>query len=92
MSEVQSKPGGTTPRKTRSVEIEPFAKWIHGVAPDPSLTIPQFVLYSAQSQPQKHVCKSTMGLVTNDEAILCKAFPSTLFDKALTYFAKARIH
>lgn len=27
-----------------------------------------------------------MGLLTNDEAILCKAFPNTLFDETRTWF------
>lgn len=31
-----------------------------------------------------------MGLVTNDEAIFCKAFPSTLSDKALTWFTSLK--
>lgn len=40
------------------------------------------------STPWEHICryKSTMGLVTNDETTLCKAFPSTLSDKTLTWF------
>lgn len=31
-----------------------------------------------------------MGLVTNDKAVLCKAFPNTLFDKALTWFTSLK--
>lgn len=36
------------------------------------------------------IYKSIMGLVTNDEAVLCKVFPSILFDKALTWFTSLR--
>lgn len=32
-----------------------------------------------------------MGLVTNDEAVLCKVFSITLFDKALTWFASLKL-
>lgn len=31
-----------------------------------------------------------MGLVTTDEAVLCKAFPSTLSKKALTWFTSLK--
>lgn len=80
------------PKQTRLIEIGSFAKWIHGVTPDPSLKIPQFVLYSSQSRPLEHVYyyKSAMRLVTNDEAILRKAFSSTLADKALTWFTSLK--
>lgn len=80
-------------KKTRSIKIGSFAKWIHGVALDPSLKILQFILYFGQSWPLEHIClyKSTMELVTNDEDILCKAFPSTLEDKALTWFTSLKL-
>lgn len=41
---------------------------------------------------QKHICrfKYAMGLVTNEEAVLYKAFPSTLSDKTLTWFASLK--
>lgn len=32
-----------------------------------------------------------MGLVTNEEIVLCKAFSSTLTDKALTWFASLKL-
>lgn len=75
-------------KKNHSVEIGSFAKWIHSVVLDPSLKFPQFVLYSGQSHPLEHVyCyKFAMSLVTNDEVILCKAFPNTLSNKAFTWF------
>lgn len=71
----------------------PFTRWNQGVAPDPSLKIPQFVHYSRQTRPLEHIClyKSAIGLVTNDKAILCKTFPSTLSDKALTWFTTLKI-
>lgn len=80
-------------KKNCSIEIEPFAKWIHIVSLNLSLKIPQFVLYSGQSRPLEHICyyKSTIRLVTHDDAILCKAFPSTLFDKALTWFTLLKL-
>lgn len=58
------------------------------VAPDPVLKIPLFVQYSRKTPPLEHICryKSTMGIFTNDEEILCKAFSSTLSDKTLTLF------
>lgn len=73
-------------KRTRSIEIEPFTKWIHGVAPDPSLKISQIFLYLGQSHQLEHICryKSTMRLVTNNETNLCKAFSSTLANKTLT--------
>lgn len=73
-------------KKNHSMEIGSFAKWIHSVVLEPSLKFPQFVLYSGQSHPLEHVCcyKFAMSLVTNDEVILCKAFPSIMSDKALT--------
>lgn len=37
--------------KNCSIEIGTYAKWIHSVAPNPSLKIPQFVLYSGQTHP-----------------------------------------
>lgn len=76
----------THTKKNRSIDIGPFAKWIHNVALDLSLKIPQFVLYFRQSSPLEHICgyKSAISLVNYDEAILCKACPSTLLDKALT--------
>lgn len=79
-------------QRTRSIELGPFVKWIQNVSPDPSLKIPQFVLYSGLTRPLEHVCryKSAMRLVTNDKVILCKAFPSTLSDKALTWFTSLR--
>lgn len=65
-------------KKNRSIEIGPFARWIQGVAPDPALKIPQFVLYSGQSRPLEHICryKSIMCLVTNDEAYCLKPSPT----------------
>lgn len=82
----------THTKKIRSIEIGPFAKWIHGVALNPSLKISQFVFYSGQSCPIEHIYryKSAMGLVTNDKVILCKVFPSTLSDKALTWFTSLK--
>lgn len=70
----------------------PFTKWIHSAIPDPSLKILQFILYSGLSRPQEHVYhfKYAMGLATNDEAVLCKAFPSILSDKALTWFTSLK--
>lgn len=82
----------TTTKKSRSIELGPFMKWIQEVASNTSLKIPQFVLYNGQSRPLEHICiyKSTMGLVTNDEALLCKTFLSTLCDKALTWFTSLK--
>lgn len=79
-------------KKNREVEIGLFAKWIHVVAANPTLKILQFILYSRQSIPQEHVYryKSAIGLKTNDEVVLCKAFPSTLYDKALTWFTSIK--
>lgn len=75
-------------KKTRSIELGPFVRWIQEVSPNSSLKLPHFILYSGHSRPLEHICRSkaAMGLVTNDEAILCKAFPSTLSEKALTWF------
>lgn len=74
------------PKKSPLIELEPFAKWIHSLALDLSLKILQFILYFGQSRPQEHVCryKFDIGLVTNNEAILCKVFPNTLSDTTLT--------
>lgn len=68
-------------------------RWIQGVALDPTLKISQFVLYSGQSWPLDHICQynSIMGLETKDEAILCKAFPSTLSHKVLTLFTSLKL-
>lgn len=63
-------------------------KWKQEVAPNSSLKLPHFVLYSGHLRPSEHICryKVAMRLVTNDEAVLCKAFPSMLSKKALTWF------
>lgn len=45
-----------------------------------------------KNKPQEHICgyKSAMRLVSNDEAILCKDFSSTLTKKALTWFTSLK--
>lgn len=70
----------------KASEMGPFEKWIRDVLLDTNLKLPQFILYNGRTKPQEHICryKSAMVLVSSDEAILCKAFPSTLTEKALT--------
>lgn len=65
-----------------------FEEWIRNILPDSNLKLPQFVLYNGRIKPQAHICryKSAISSVSTDEAILCKAFPSTLTKKALTWF------
>lgn len=50
-------------------------------------------MYTEQSKPQEYICqyRSSMGLVTTDEAVLCKAFPRTLSDLALTWFTSLKL-
>lgn len=69
----------------KTFQMGPFVKWIRDVLLDSNLKLPQIVLYNGKTKPQEHVCryKSAMGLVTNDEVVLCKAFPNTLSEKAL---------
>lgn len=70
----------------------PFKKWIRYVLPNTNLKLPQFVLYNGRTKPHEHICryKSAISLVSTDEVILCKAFPSTLIEKALTWFTSLK--
>lgn len=76
----------------KAFEIGPFEGWIGNVLPGSNLKFPQFVLYNRRTKPQEHIYryKSAMSLVTSDEAILCKAFPNTLTEKALTWFTSLK--
>lgn len=76
----------------KASEMGPFEKWIRDVLLDTNLKLPQFILYNGRTKPQEHICryKSAMVLVSSDEAILCKAFPSTLTEKALTQFTSLK--
>lgn len=75
-------------KKNNSTYVGPYVEWIHSTIPNPKLKIPPFVLYSGQSRAQEHICryKTSMGLVTTNKAVLCKAFPSTLSNRTLTWF------
>lgn len=76
----------------KAFKMGPFKKWIKDVLPDTNLKLLQFVLYNGRTKSQEHICryKSVMRMVSSDEAILCKAFPSTLTEKALTWFTSLK--
>lgn len=78
----------------KAFEMGPFLRWIREVLPDTNLKLPKFVLYTDKTKPQEHICiyKSTIGLVTTDDIVLCKDFSSTLSEKALTWFTSLKMN
>lgn len=78
----------------KAFEMGPFLRWICEVLLDTNLKLPKFVLYTGKTKPQEHICiyKSTIGLVTTDEIVLCKAFSSTFSEKALTWFTSSKMN
>lgn len=70
----------------------PFFKWIREVLLDTNLKLPHFILYTGKTKPQEYICryKLAMRLVTTNEAVLCKAFLSTLLEKAQTWFTSLK--
>lgn len=72
----------------RQISKSPFTRWIERMKPPWWFTQPTFTIYNGKLDLMEHVSQfnQRMAIHTRNEALICKAFPSSLKHVAMRWF------
>nr|XP_008374905.2 uncharacterized protein LOC103438141 [Malus domestica] len=71
-----------------NISMSPFTNEIKRTYPPREFTMPHFILYKGDEDPDRHLkhYRSTMILYRNNDALMCKIFAATLQGEAQDWF------
>jgi hypothetical protein len=75
-------------RQLQQIWFSPFSAKIEQVNPPTKFTSPNLTVYNEKSDPVGHLShyKQAMALYSNNDALMCRVFPSSLWEVGLRWF------